>query len=76
MPPKIKTDASRHVISLRDGKAYTPGELAARLGCGENAASVYARDNRKVCYGGHSILSKPIIRDGKRTSVYWLEVTR
>lgn len=63
---------ARTLAILRGGKPYTPAELAAQLGCGEGAASAHARDNRKLKYGGHNTLSKPIIRDGKRTSVYWL----
>lgn len=66
---------ARTLAILRDGKPYTPGELAVRLGCGEGAASAYCRDARKGKYGGHNILSKPIIRGGKRTSVYWLATT-
>jgi antitoxin component of RelBE/YafQ-DinJ toxin-antitoxin module len=65
---------ARTLAILRDGKPYTPAELAQRLGCGENAASAYARNLRRAQYGGHNVLSKPVMREGKRTSVYWLEV--
>lgn len=58
---------------LRSGKRLTPAEIGRVIGCKEAAASAYARDLRKGKHGGHNISSAPVMVDGQRTSVYWLE---
>lgn len=57
---------------LQRGGEWCPEDAAPILGCNVAAAGKYMREWRKK---GLSIPSRQIMREGKYTSVYWLEVT-
>lgn len=60
----------RCLAILRRGGEYLPSELAVLMGTAPENAASYARDLRKAKYGGHVVLSRPVVIDGKHVSYY------